>query len=174
MRAHPRRVYERAADLPVERRRARIAAYVYGNILVLAAVLTATPATIENGHAAVVVLATTGTTYLAHVVAEAVATAVGRDGVPPRLERAELRDALPILSSGSAPTVILLVGAITALDTGLAEVAAAAVVVVRLLGIGSLVSHYGEPHTRPRVRGLGAALALVSAVIVALKLVLLH
>jgi hypothetical protein len=77
------------------------------------------------------------------------------------------------VSSGSVPTVVLFIGAITEIHTGLAEVIAAAVVIVRLLGIGTLVAWYGD-QPRARTRALGIGVAVVSAVIVAVKLLFLH
>ncbi|MBZ5739888.1 hypothetical protein [Nocardioides mangrovi] len=166
-----------AAPLPVERGRARIAAYVYGNILVLGAVVSATPHTIEDGHAVIVVLATTVTTYLAHVVAHAVGAALTDDDSPsaePAFGPAELRDALPIVSSGSAPALILLIGAVTTLEPVLVEAAAALVVVVRLVGIGLVVDRLGAGVRRRWSWLSGIVLAGISVVIVALKLAFAH
>jgi VIT1/CCC1 family predicted Fe2+/Mn2+ transporter len=172
VRRHPRRV-EEARVLPPERKRARITAYVYGNILVLAAVATATPATIENGHAAVVVAATTITTYLAHILAHEVGEAVMNEQL--ETEREELRDALPIISSGSIPIVLLLAGAVTdSVDSGFAELVAMGVVIFRLAVTGTLVARLGgEPSPRRAVWG-GFALAAIGILIATLKAVFLH
>jgi hypothetical protein len=172
VRSHPRRV-EDARALRPERKRARLTAYVYGNILVLAAVATATPHTIENGHAAVVVAATTVTTYLAHVLAHEVGDAVMNEEF--ETEREELRDALPIISSGSVPIVLLLAGAVSdQIDVGLAELVAMAVVILRLAGTGALVTRLGgRPSTRRALWG-GFALAAIGVLIAGLKVVFLH
>ncbi|MCW2775742.1 MAG: uncharacterized protein JWN91_4068 [Nocardioides sp.] len=172
MRGHPRRV-EEARALPPERKRARVTAYVYGNILVLAAVATATPETIENGHAAVVVAATTITTYLAHVLAHEVGEALVNEEV--ETDRQELRDALPIISSGSIPIALLLAGALSKqVDIGLAELVAMGVVVCRLAATGTLVTRLGgQPSTRRAVWG-GFALAAIGILIATLKAVFLH
>jgi hypothetical protein len=160
--------------MPPERVRARLTAYVYGNILVLAAVATATPHTIENGHAMIVVLATTVTTYLAHVVAHEVGDAVAPEGEVRETEPQELRDALPIISSGSLPALVLLGGALSRIDTGHAELLAMAVVVVRLALTGPLVARLsGQPSTRRAIWG-GIAIAALGAVIAGLKAWLLH
>lgn len=157
----------------VERGRARVSAYVYGNILVLAAVLTATPHTIEDGHAAVVVVATTVTTYLAHVVAHAVAGTIGAAPGTPSITRDELRDALPILSSGSLPTLVLVLGAVTSIDPVLVELVAAGVVVLRLVGIGAVVDRYGGAERRWSWL-TGLLVGGASILIVVLKLVFGH
>lgn len=172
MRPHPRRI-EDAHDLPLERKRARLSAYVYGNILVLAAVATSTPETIANGHAAIVVAATTGTTYLAHVLAHAVGDALGHE--PTESDREELRDALPILSSGSVPILVLVVGALTdRLDVGVAELVAMGVIIARLAGTGALVRRLGGTASNRRAAWSGFAVAGIGVVIAALKVVLLH
>lgn len=95
--------------------RRRLSAYVYGNILVLAAVAASTPGSIERGTAAIVVLATAGTTFLAHVFADFVANsripeAHGAANEDQRKFKVaeELRDATPILSSGTVPALIVL------------------------------------------------------------------
>src|SRR6188508_2524031 len=101
MRRHPRRVDEGARGLPTIRIRTRISAYVYGNILVLTAIGTATPHMVETGWAAVAVAATTITTYLAHVLSHFVAEQVEDEQLEElESDRDELRDALPIISSG--------------------------------------------------------------------------
>lgn len=173
MRRHPRRVHSDIRELPAQRVRARLSAYIYGNILVLAAVGTSTPHTVENGHAVVVVLATTMTTYLAHVFAHAVGDAVLAEEEP-ETRSEELRDALPIISSGSLPALILLGGAVTDLNVGLAELLATAVIVIRLGGTGTLVTQLsGRPATR-RVAWFGVGVAVVGIVIAGLKAWLLH
>jgi hypothetical protein len=169
---HPRRV-EEARALPPERKRARLTAYVYGNILVLAAVATATPHTIENGHAAVVVGATTVTTYLAHVLAHEVGDAVLNEQV--ETDRQELRDALPIISSGSIPIVLLVAGALTdRVDVGIAEFVAMGVVIFRLAATGTLVTRLGGAPSARRAAWGGFALAAIGVLIATLKVLFLH
>lgn len=167
-------------DLPVERVRDRLSAYVYGNILVLSAIATTTPHQAEDGHGALVVLATTGTTYLAHVLAHLVGGAVGRDadaGPPGEAAhelRHELRDAVPILSSGSLPALVLGLAWLVDVSGELALVLAAAVVVLRLASLGVTVGRLsGLPPTRRQVWA-GLAVAVLGVVVVVLKTTLLH
>ncbi len=170
MRRHPREVDE-AHQIPLERARARLQAYVYGNILVLAAVVGATPEYVENGNAALVVIATTVTTYLAHVLAFAVASGLGPK---PETNVEELRDALPIISSGSLPTVLLVIAAVTDSDTRVLQLAAAAVILARLAGTGALVSRLSGQPVSSRSHWTGVVVALIAAVIVILKVQFLH
>jgi len=170
MRRHPRGVDE-AHRVPQERARARLQAYVYGNILVLASVVAATPEYVENGNAALVVIATTVTTYLAHVLAFSVASNLDPQ---PETNLEELRDALPIISSGSLPTVLLVIAALTDSDTRVLQLAAAAVIVARLAGTGALVSRLsGRPVSRDSHLA-GAVVAVIAAVITVLKVQFLH
>ena len=175
MRSHPRRI-EQASNLPSHRARARLTAYIYGNVLVLGAVATATPETIENGHAVVVVLATTITTYLAHVFAHEVGASVSPEIEGQETEREEFRDALPIISSGTLPALVLLAGAlITRIDLGWAEFVAVIVVVVRLAGTGALVARLGgPPASSRRTFWAGIGIAAVGLGIATLKAWLLH
>ncbi len=89
-----------------------MSAYVYGTLLALAAVVVVDPHAIEDGSAVLIVLGTTATTFLAHVFAEIVAyRAIGdvsdrTDHVRARAAADELRDAVPIASSGALPAVL--------------------------------------------------------------------
>lgn len=165
------------ADVPVERARSRITAFVYGNILVLAAIAVTTPADVADARAVAVVLGTTISTYLAHVVAHLVGDAIGADRSRPRPRGevgTDLRDALPIVSSGSLPVLVLLVASLADLDGGRAIVAAAASVVVRLAGMALLVARLSgyPPSFRQLVSGV--LLAAAAVLIVILKVTLTH
>lgn len=174
-------------ELPVARLRERVSAYVYGNILVLAALATTTPHAVETGHGAVVVIATTVTTFLAHVLAHLVAHHVG-DEPPARAsagstggpahgavpDRDSLRDAVPIASSGSLPALILLVAWLTGLDPSAAVLVSSAVVVVRLAGLGVLTRRYAGHRSRLADLWTGLVLAGLSGVVVVLKVLLTH
>ena len=70
-----RRLHE---DLPVERMRSRVSAYIYGNIFVLAAIFASSPESIAHWSAVVIVAATSATTFFAHVVAHNIGQAIGR------------------------------------------------------------------------------------------------
>jgi O-antigen/teichoic acid export membrane protein len=108
----------RGKSLPVERMRLRLAAYVYGGILVLGAIAVANGETIADGHAALVVAATTATTYLAHVLAHRVGEQIGRPrGTERDHWRQEARDSTPILFAGVTPTIVLLLPTVTSLPT---------------------------------------------------------
>jgi hypothetical protein len=153
-----------------------VGAYIYGNILVLAAILATSPESIAHGTAVIFVVATSATTFLAHVVAHRIGQTIGRtDDEALRLHLAqEARDAVPIISSGAGPAGLLALGAFGWLPPGLSQLLPEAVVVLRLAGMGIIVrriSGYSSPQA-----GLwsGFALAGISVVIAALKDILTH
>ncbi|WP_243057652.1 hypothetical protein [Nocardioides sp. SR21] len=175
MRGHPRRVDEAAVGLSTIRIRTRISAYVYGNILVLTAIATCTPHMIETGFAALAVAATTVTTYIAHVFAHFVAEQVGHGALEHESDRDELRDALPIISSGSVPTLVFLVPPIfDTHGTALWTLLAAGVVLVRLASMGALVAHLNGELPSARAHWWGIGVAAIGAAIVVLKVWIAH
>jgi hypothetical protein len=81
-----------------------VGAYVYGNILVLAALLATSPENIAHWTAVIIVVATSATTFLAHFVAHNIGQAIGRTDDELRLHLAqEAHDAVPIMNSGAGP-----------------------------------------------------------------------
>jgi hypothetical protein len=104
----------RQHDLPIERVRSRVSAYIYGNIFVLAAIFATSSQSISHWSAVFVVVATSATTFFAHVFAHRIGQAIGRtDDEGLRLHLAqEARDAVPIMNSGSGPAVLLALGAL--------------------------------------------------------------
>jgi hypothetical protein len=163
-------------SLPVERVRSRVGAYIYGNILVLAAILATSPESIAHGTAVIFVVATSATTFLAHVVAYRIGQTIGRtDDEALRLHLAqEARDAVPIISSGAGPAVLLALGAVGWLPPELSQLLAEAFVVLRLAGMGIIVrriSGYSPPRAG---RWSGFVLAGIGVVIAALKDILTH
>jgi hypothetical protein len=166
----------RPLNLPVERVRSRVGAYVYGNILVLAAIIATSPESIAHWTAVIFVVATAATTFLAHVVAHRIGQTIGRtDDETLRVHLAqEARDAVPIMSSGTGPAVLLALGAVGWLPPELSQLLAEAFVVLRLALTGIVVRRLSG--TSSRLAGLwsGFALAGISVVIAALKDILTH
>jgi hypothetical protein len=162
----------------LERVRSRVTAYVYGNVLVLAAVVGCAPESVRSGRAVVVVLATMVTTYLAHVVAHRVGEGVGRRRDEAQLHlRAELRDATPIITSGAVPALVLGAAAVAGLEGGWAasaQLVAVLVPVVRLAATGSVTSRLvpGGPSRSAFWSALG--LAVAGSLIAVVKVLLTH
>ena len=88
----------RPLNLPVERVRSRVSAYVYGNILVLAAILATSPENIAHWTAVIFVVATTATTFLAHVVAHKSAKPSAAPTTKPCVCTSRKRPAMPCRS----------------------------------------------------------------------------
>lgn len=161
--------------LTTERLRLRLAAYVYGNILTLAAIAVATGSSIDSGDATLIVGVTTLTTYLAHVIAHNVGQQLGRErGAHRPYVRHELVDALPILFSGLVPVAILILGDTALLSSELAQLLAALWVVSRLALIGFLVERLSGRKPTWRTLSGGLVLALACAGIVVLKVLFAH
>jgi hypothetical protein len=152
-----------------------VGAYVYGNIFVLAAIFATSPESIAKWTAGIIVVATSATTFLAHVVAHNIGQSIGRSDDELRLHLAqETRDAVPIMSSGAIPAVLLALGAVGWLPPELSLLLAEAAIVVRLAALGIVVRRISG-HVSPLV-GLwyGLALAGIGVVMAALKYILTH
>ncbi|MFT3661362.1 MAG: hypothetical protein QM809_08155 [Gordonia sp. (in: high G+C Gram-positive bacteria)] len=166
------------AELSPERTRSRIGAYVYGNVLLLAALVPLTPKYIADGHAVTIVLGTGVTTFLAHMFAEFVAQAVtvgGRPSEPMREEfRESLRDSLPIVSSATVPALSVFLGWLNVLPGGWALGIAGTVIVVRLAALPLMAERLrGRPVTSRVLIG-SVLVTVLAAVVVILKVVLTH
>lgn len=166
---------DRLHGLPVDRVRGRVAAYVYGNILVLAAVVAVSFDPENRWAPVIVVVATSVTTFLAHAVAHNIGEALGRASDDARLHvRREARDAVPIISSGAGPAVLLALGALGWLPLDLSYSLATAIIVLRLAATGVFVQRVSGQRSPVVALWSGFALALVSVTIVALKVLLTH
>jgi hypothetical protein len=153
-----------------------VGAYVYGNVLVLAAIFATSPESIYNWTGVVIVAATSLTTFLAHVVAHRIGQSIGRtDDEALSLRRAQVtRDAVPIMSSGTGPAVLLALGAVGWLPPELSLVLAVGYVVLRLAGTGIVVRRISGQALPPGVLWSGVALAGIGVVIAVLEAVLTH
>ena len=162
-------------QLAIDRQRLRLAAYVYGNILVLAAIVVSTGKSIQGGEAALLVGVTALTTYVAHTVAHAVGQQLGRtpDERRPHIAH-EVRDSMPIIISGVVPVVVLLFATLSIVPTQAAQLVAAGWVVGRLALIGFLVDRLSGRASTWRTLSAGLVLALVCAAIVVLKVLFAH
>lgn len=150
-----------------------MSAYVYGDVLVMAATAGVSTDEIRTGRAVLIVLGTVLSTYLAHVLADTVGAVFAGHGSAD-LIRAELRDSLPVLSAGLPSFALLGAAAIGWPGALWAQALASAVLIGRLAGIGLVYSRlHSDVSTRTGVR-FGAAVALIAAVVIAIKLLLTH
>jgi hypothetical protein len=160
----------RRRDVEAPRAESRVAAYVYGNVLVLAAVIGSAPASVESGAAAALVAGTVVSTYVAHVLAHSIgALLVGHGGV-----RRQLRDAVPVLSSGVTPAVLLAATALDWLPALAGQALASAVLIGRIAATGVVYRRLREDVDLRKAWTVGAVAAGVAALAVVLKLTLTH
>lgn len=170
-----RPLFSRNAPLDVENAASRISAYIYGNVLILAALIPLTREDDEHWVGVAIVVGTALSTFLAHALAEAVGRSA-RAGRPLTLleRRAELRDSVPILSSAALPTAFLTIGWLGWLDPVVGQVIAEITVILRIGSTAVIIERLrGE---RPgRATYLGAiGLAVVATVAALIKLRLTH
>ncbi|HCS57619.1 MAG TPA: hypothetical protein DIW80_10695 [Gordonia polyisoprenivorans] len=191
----------RGGPLPPARAASRLSAYVYGNLLVLAAIVLASAGDIYEGHAVLIVLGTGLTTYIAHIFADLLAWANipeahestsgnrAADGVDegaevndgeverPDLRREildELRDAVPIMSSAIWPAIILALGYHDLIPTQVAQLVSGCVIVIRIASVPIVTERVRGNRLDMRMLIAGLIAAGLAAVIVMLKSFLGH
>jgi hypothetical protein len=162
----------RRLDVDPHRAASRVSAYVYGTVLVLAAVVGVTPEAVGSGAGALVVVGTVLSTFVAHVLAHSVGELV--TGGLHRELRDAVRDATPILSSGVLPAVLLWLAATGSLSEVWGQSLAALVGLVRVAGIGVVYRRLQADVPFGRAVVVGAVAAAVALVVVVLKLTLTH
>ncbi|TQF66007.1 hypothetical protein FK531_19240 [Rhodococcus spelaei] len=151
----------------------RISAYVYGNILVLAALLPLNNTSVA--HAGLVVIGTSISTFVAHAFAESVGRSARAGRALTTVERIqELRDSVPVLTSGLIPAAVVGMGGLGWIDLDIALLLAEIWVVTRIAGITYVITRMrGERPNRGTLIA-SIALAAVAVAIVAIKLLLTH
>ncbi|WP_072807404.1 hypothetical protein [Rhodococcoides yunnanense] len=153
----------------------RISAYVYGNILILAALIPITTPEEHTFQAVAIVVGTGVSTFVAHAFAEGVGQTVrtGTD-LSPRQHIEELRNSVPILSATVLPTVLLAVGWWGLLDPAIGQIAAEVIIICRIASTNFVISRLrGEKPSRGAFFG-SIALAAGAAIIVFVKILLTH
>ncbi|MEU6558871.1 hypothetical protein [Nocardia nova] len=166
-------LFSRRTPLDRDNAARRISAYVYGNILILAALIPVT--TTEEHVGILVVVGTALSTFVAHVFAEGVGQAVRESRTLTSAQRwSDLRDSVPILSSAVLPALILAIAAIGWLEPRTAQIAAEVAMLVRIGGIVFVIERL--KGARPSRSTLLAALALtaVATAVVVMKVLLTH
>jgi hypothetical protein len=155
--------------------RSRISAYIYGDVLVLAAVLAFESEHRVSWSSVLTIVGTTATTYLAHVVSDAIGERIGRtDAETAGHLRAELRDAAPIAVAGLVPAIAVALAALHVLPPETAQVIAAAAVVLRLAAVGAVTSRLTGRAAPLSTVLSGIGIALIGAGIAIVKAVVGH
>jgi hypothetical protein len=153
----------------------RITAFVYGNILVLAALIALHPADLEGPRGVAYVVGTAVSTFVAHVLAESVGARV-RNDIRPDLPAVvhNVRDAVPVLSSATVPGLLLVTALLGWLNTTAALQLALGVTVLRLAALGWVVGWIRGERASMRTFLSGILLAAVCASAAVLKWWLTH
>lgn len=165
--ARSRRWYQRRTPLGSHEASRRLSAYVYGNILILAALVPFQEET-AAGHAIVVVIGTALSTFIAHAFSEY----LGGDGsVHPR---ALVRESMPILTTALVPLLLLWLTRVTALPMPRAVVIAEIVLIGRIASTGMVAARLRDEKSHLRIMLAGVLVAAVALGIVVLKVALTH
>jgi hypothetical protein len=164
-----------ARTLSREDASSRITAYVYGNIVALATIAPFTRADAESGMTFWYVLAASFSTFLAHAFAESIGRRARTDErLTPAIIRAEIRDSLPVLTSGVVPAVLLGLAWLTDIPGFAAQTAALVYLVIRLALIGPIVARTRGERASKRTLFAGVALAVVGVGVAVVKVLLGH
>lgn len=146
----------------------RTTAFVYGNILVMAALVALHPEDLARATGVAYVLGTALSTVVAHVAAETVGHQVRTGQRPDRPTVLHmLRDARPILSSATPPALLMAAALFGWLDPTAALLLAMGVIVLRLAGLGWIIGRGRRRRTSwgPVISGLGLAVVCVVAAV---------
>lgn len=153
----------------------RISAYVYGNILVLAAMIPLTSSDERTLQGVAIVLGTAISTFIAHAFAESVGETVRTGTHLSRPEMlAQLRDSVPVLSAAVLPAALLAVGWWGIIDPTICQIVAEVTIIARIASTNFVVGRLrGEKPNRGTLYG-SIALSVTAIAIVAIKVVLTH
>jgi VIT1/CCC1 family predicted Fe2+/Mn2+ transporter len=171
------RLLQWRADRPLalEDVSSRTTAFVYGNILVLAALVALHPEDLLSSKAVAYVVGTGVSTFVAHVLAESIGHGIRSDVRRPSGHlRREIWDAVPIASSVLTPALLMIAALVEWLEPDVALQLAVLVTVLRLASLGWVVGHLRGERASVRTFLAGVLLAAVCLVAALLKAFLTH
>jgi uncharacterized membrane protein YwaF len=163
---------EPRTDIPAQ----RVSAFIYGNILVLSALVVLSPDALQTTRGFVQVLAVAFSTFVAHVMSDLFAHLLRHpdgEGLAAKLP-GDLRDAVPIASSAMPATVVLVAASLGWLEADLAWAIAIGVTLLPLSLLGPIAAWIAREPFSLRPLLAGVLLALLIGVIALLKAVLTH
>ncbi|RKR75121.1 hypothetical protein [Frondihabitans australicus] len=152
---------------------ARLSAYVYGNLVVLAALLALSPSDAVSRRGAIAVLAAGASTFVAHSFADLLAHRVGhghRSVVHAALHAA--RTSLPIATSALAPVAALACGDLLGWSDPVSAAIAELLVCSRIGLVGAAAERFrGVPSSR-RVVVVGIMIGVAAGMVAVAKTVI--
>lgn len=165
----------RRSPLPAESAASRTTAYVYGNVIVLAALVPLSEDELLAGTAILIVLGTALSTFLAHLFAATVGAGMGEEQPSGwKSVRHHVRNAVPVLTAGFVPAALLVLVWLELASSTPVVIAAEVLLVLRIGSTGMVATRLrGEPSSL-RSLLIGVAFSLVGAAVVAIKVVLTH
>jgi hypothetical protein len=171
----PRCLVRGVGDVSRDDAASRVSAYVYGNVMVMAALITLRPEDLRGPAGVLSVLGVGASTFIAHMVGDAVGRRI-RDGrsAPWAGVRREIRDSLPIATAATVPAAILALAWWGPVDARLVLGLALAVTDLRLALLGSAVEWSTGERSSGRLFLAGIGLAIVCAAVAVLKWGLTH
>jgi hypothetical protein len=166
------RALGRLEAMPSERLASLVTAATYGTVIVLGAVVLATPRNVESGYGLEIVFGAGVATWVAHVFADLVGDQLRRDHP---LDGADLRASMiagsPILGAALFPALALILGRLEIISGQAALWLAAAIGILELVAIGGLVA-YVHRSRDVRTWRFAVAVAVIGIVVVLVKIVL--
>ncbi len=167
-------LFSRSRPLDREHAAPRISAYIYGNILILAALI---PLHLTDDFVGIlIVLGTAASTFVAHVFAEAVGRRVHQGAIHPTKSEIlhHLRDSVPILSSASVPCLILAMAWLGWIEPRTAQLAAEIVILLRIGGTVFVIDRLNNERSSRATVIASAVVTMVATAIVVIKVVMTH
>ncbi|WP_245650499.1 hypothetical protein [Nocardia harenae] len=164
-----------AGGLPPNRSRAaaRISAYVYGNVLILAALI---PIPVSPRHVGILIVAGVAlSTFVAHAFAESIGQSIREDRSLTAVDRrGELRDSLPILTAAVLPCAVLAWAWFGGLEPRTAQLLAEGTVLVRIGGTAFVIRRLRgrRPHRSTLIQAV--LVTAVATAVVVVKVILTH
>jgi hypothetical protein len=153
----------------------RVSAYVYGNVLVMAALISLRPEDLLRCTGVLSVLGVGASTVVAHMVGDAVGRRVRQGRSIQWAEvRHEIRDTVPIGAAATVPAAMLLLAWGGLVNANLVLALALAVTDLRLAMLGSAVEWFSGERSSPRLFLAGFGLAVIAAGVAVLKWALTH
>ncbi|WP_227999630.1 hypothetical protein [Nocardia australiensis] len=166
-------LFSRSAPLDGRNAASRISAYVYGNVLILSALIPVTTSAEYVGI--LIVLGTALSTFLGHAFAEGVRQSVQQNRPISTRERwMDLRDSVPILTSAVLPCLILATAGIGRLEPRTAQLLAEVVMLIRIGGIVFVIERLNGARPRRSILFEAMLLAAAATTVVVVKVIITH